>query len=153
MSYSVFKVIHLFGVVVFLGNIIVTALWKLMADRTREPHVVAYAQRLVTLTDWVFTGGGVVLLLVGGYGMVFMGGLDLRQGWLVWGQSLLGVSALIWLAVLIPTQLAQARLARGFADGGPIPESYWRYGRRWAVWGTVATLVPLANLYVMVFKP
>jgi hypothetical protein len=29
----------------------------------------------------------------------------------------------------------------------------WRLGRQWAIWGTVATLLPLANLYFMVFKP
>jgi len=28
MSYNAFKVIHLLGVILFLGNIIVTALWK-----------------------------------------------------------------------------------------------------------------------------
>jgi len=55
--------------------------------------------------------------------------------------------------VLIPTQIAQARQARAFAAGGAIPESYWRHGRRWAIWGTIATVAPLANLYVMVFKP
>jgi hypothetical protein len=37
MSYNAFKVVHLLGVVLFLGNIIVTALWKMLADRTREP--------------------------------------------------------------------------------------------------------------------
>ena len=49
MSYQAFKVVHLFGVVVFLGNIIVTALWKVMADRTAEARIIAYAQDLVTL--------------------------------------------------------------------------------------------------------
>lgn len=44
--YSAFKVIHLLGVVLFLGNIIVTGLWKTFADRTREPGVIAYAQHL-----------------------------------------------------------------------------------------------------------
>jgi hypothetical protein len=33
--YLAFKVIHLLGVVLFLGNIIVTAVWKTLADRTR----------------------------------------------------------------------------------------------------------------------
>jgi uncharacterized membrane protein len=59
----------------------------------------------------------------------------------------------IWIAILIPTQVVQARQARAFAAGGPIPETYWRHSRRWAIWGTIATLLPLANLYVMVFKP
>jgi hypothetical protein len=34
MSYNALKVVHLAGVVLFLGNIIVTAVWKLLADCT-----------------------------------------------------------------------------------------------------------------------
>jgi len=154
MSYNAFKVVHLFGVVIFLGNIIVTALWKVMADRTDNPRIIAYAQRLVTLTDWIFTAGGVAFLVVGAYGMAFFAGLDLRgTTWLVWGQALLAISGLIWVFILIPTQIAQARQARVFDSGGPIPDSYWRHNRRWAIWGVIATIVPLANLYFMVFKP
>jgi uncharacterized membrane protein len=154
MSYNAFKVVHLIGVIAFLGNIIVTAVWKILADRTGDPRVIAYAQRLVSLTDWIFTAGGVVLILFGGYGMVFAASIDPRgQLWLVLGQALFGASGLIWLIVLIPTQIAQARTARLFASGGTIPESYWRQARRWNVWGVIATLIPLANVYVMVFKP
>lgn len=153
MSYDAFKGVHLLGVTVFLGNIIVTGLWKALADRTKEPRVIAYAQRLVTLTDWVFTAGGVVLILIGAYGMIFTAGLDLRQTWLLWGQGLFIASGVIWLVILIPTQMAQARQAHAFARGGSIPESYWRHSRRWYLWGTLATVIPLCNLYVMVFKP
>src|SRR5438105_10407078 len=110
MSYNAFKVIHLLGVIVFLGNIIVTGVWKVLADRTGEPRVIAYAQRLVTITDWAFTAGEVLLILLGAYGMAFVAGLDLRgAAWLIWGQSLFGLSGLIWVLVLIPTQIAQAR--------------------------------------------
>jgi uncharacterized membrane protein len=110
MSYNAFKVVHLIGVIAFLGNIIITAAWKTLADRTGDPRVIAYAQRLVTLTDWTFTAGGVVLIVLGGYGMAFTAGIDPRgQFWLVLGQALFGASGLIWVAVLIPTQIAQAR--------------------------------------------
>jgi uncharacterized membrane protein len=153
MSYDAFKVVHLTGVVIFLGNIIVTGIWKVMADRTKDPRIIAYAQRLVTITDWIFTGGGIVLILLGAYGMVFTARLDLTQFWLALGQSLFVASGVIWAAILIPTQIVQARQARAFAAGGPIPESYWWHSRRWMIWGTIATLLPLANLYVMVFKP
>jgi uncharacterized membrane protein len=153
MSYDAFKVVHLAGVVIFLGNIIVTGIWKVMADRTQDPRIIAYAQRLVTITDWIFTAGGVMLILLGAYGMVFTAGLDLTQFWLALGQSLFVASGVIWIAILIPTQIVQARQARAFAGGGPIPESYWRHSRRWMIWGTIATLLPLANLYVMVVKP
>jgi hypothetical protein len=52
-----------------------------------------------------------------------------------------------------PDADGEARLARTFARSGSIPERYWRLGRRWMIWGTIATLLPLANLYVMVVKP
>jgi uncharacterized membrane protein len=154
MSYEAFKVIHLLGVVIFLGNIIVTGVWKLLADRTGEPRIIAYAQRLVTLTDWSFTAGGVALILIGAYGMAAVGHIDLRGAtWLIWGQAMFIASGVIWIVLLIPTEIAQARQARTFAKGGTIPESYWRRSRRWAIWGTIATALPLANLYFMVFKP
>jgi uncharacterized membrane protein len=51
MSFETFKVIHLLGVILFLGNIIVTGVWKVLADHTGEPRIIAYTQRLVTLTD------------------------------------------------------------------------------------------------------
>jgi len=35
MTYDAFKVVHLFGVILFLGNIIVTAVWKVEMKRTR----------------------------------------------------------------------------------------------------------------------
>jgi len=154
VTYLAFKSLHIVGVVLFLGNIIITAVWKVLADHTAEPKIVAYAQRSVTVTDFIFTAVGAVLILIGAYGMVWTGGLDpVHTTWLLWGQGLFITSGLIWVAILIPIQIKQARLARRFAGGGTIPERYWRLGRQWAMWGTVGTLLPLANLYFMVFKP
>ena len=151
--YTAFKIVHMAGIVLFLGNIIVTGVWKFMADRTGNPAVIGFAQRLVTLTDWVFTFGGVVLVLVGGYGMAAAAGYDLRMSWLLLAQSLFVASGVIWAAILIPIQIRQARLAHGFENGGEIPAVYWRLNRHWYIWGLLATVIPAANLYVMVAKP
>src|SRR5229473_2550533 len=134
-TYLVLKCIHILGVVLFLGNIIVTAWWK-------------------TMTDFVFTGGGVLLIIVGGVGNTTRFHMDLvHTPWLYWGRWLFTASGLIWIFVLIPVQIMQARIARGFESGGPIPIRYWRLGRIWMTFGVTATLLPLANLYWMVFKP
>ncbi|MEZ5842074.1 MAG: DUF2269 family protein, partial [Hyphomicrobiales bacterium] len=69
MSYEAYKSIHVLGVVLFLGNIIITGFWKAFADRTGNPVVIAFGQRLVTITDWIFTFGGVVLVVFGYTGM------------------------------------------------------------------------------------
>ncbi|MGO9675115.1 MAG: DUF2269 family protein [Methylocella sp.] len=154
LSYTSFKVVHMVGIVIFLGNIIVTGVWKAFADRTGKAEVIAFAQRLVTLTDWAFTLGGAILILVGGYGMASVAGYDLRSTiWLVWAQGAFLASGAIWVAILIPVQIRQERLAHGFANGGAIPQIYWRLNRRWYFWGVLATVIPLTNLYVMVAKP
>ena len=55
--------------------------------------------------------------------------------------------------ILIPVQIIQAKTASQFAKGGNITERYWTLGRLWIVFGTLATVIPLVNLYWMVFKP
>lgn len=148
------KSLHLLGIVLFLGNIIVTGWWKTMADRTDNPVVIAFAQRQVTVTDWIFTAGGVALVLLGGVGNALLHGMDIAHTyWLSRGSSLFIASGIIWALILLPVQIAQARIARGFAGGGEIPERYWQLGRWWIGFGTLATLLPLFNLYLMVFKP
>ena len=153
-GYLWLKALHILGAVLFLGNIIVTGWWKAMADRTRDPRVVAFAQRQVTLTDYVFTLGGVILVLGAGLANIRLAGLRYAANpWLEWGMGLFVASGVIWIALLVPLQARLGRLARGFADGHtPIPDEYWRLCRSWNLWGLLATLLPLSVVYFMVFK-
>jgi len=153
-TYFLVKCLHILGVVLFLGNIIVTGWWKTMADLTKQPRVVAFAQRQVTLTDVFFTAGGAVLVLVTGIVNAHFFSMDYWHiRWLRWGLWLFIISGVIWALVLIPIQIKQARMARTFADGIDIPEPYRQLGRLWAVFGIIATVLPMINLYWMVVKP
>ncbi|PJC05726.1 MAG: hypothetical protein CO070_01100 [Gallionellales bacterium CG_4_9_14_0_8_um_filter_55_61] len=73
--------------------------------------------------------------------------------WMAWGTWLFIASGIIWALILIPIQIAQEKITRQFANGGEIPVRYWQLGRLWIVFGTLATLLPMINLYWMVFKP
>ena len=153
-TYLVFKTAHIVGVVLFVGNLVVTAVWKFLADRPREPKIVAFAQRLVSVTDVIFTGLGAVIVLSSGMLMIVPYGVEFWNVlWILWGLGLFVVSGLIWILVLVPIQMKQTRLARVFADGGEIPERYWRLGRLWMVFGLIAVALPLFNVFLMVFKP
>ena len=153
MSYSLLKSLHLMGVVLFLGNIIVTALWKTLADRSRSAAVIVYGQRLVTVTDIAFTAIGATLIAVTGHLMA--GGITVIRAtpWLTWGSALFTVSGLLWVLVLIPIQIGQSRIARSLQPGAAVPERYWRLSKAWMIVGSIATVLPVANLYLMVFKP
>ncbi|MDO9707275.1 DUF2269 family protein [Paracraurococcus lichenis] len=153
MGYEGFKLLHLLGVVLLIGNVTVTSIWKLYADRTRDVRIIRFAQRLVTITDWFFTFWGIVLLVVGGFGAAGLAGMDpLRDGWLVWSEVQFLLAGLVWLGLLVPIQIRQARLARGFEEGVPIPVEYWRLGRRWIAWGLVATVPLVGAMWSMIAK-
>ena len=153
MLYDVLKLLHVLGVILLVGNVTVTSIWKLYADGTRDPKIIAFAQRLVTITDWFFTFWGILLLIVGGYGAAWVAGMDvLRDDWLVWSEVMFVIAGVIWLGLLVPIQVKQARMARGFAEGMPIPEEYWRFGRLWIIWGSVATVPLVIATWLMLRK-
>ena len=152
MSHNTWVAFHVLGVVVFIGNLVVTAVWKTLADRTRQATVIAFAQRLVTVTDIAFTGTGAALIALSGFVLADDWGGVTGPGWLTLGFSLFAASGVIWLVVLIPTQLAQARLVRGLTAGADVPARYWRLATRWYVFGALATALPVANIFIMALK-
>jgi uncharacterized membrane protein len=154
MAYLIFKMLHLLGVIVLIGNVTVSSFWKVFADRSGDQRIIAHAQRLVTTTDWVFTFSGIVLLVGGGFGATHVAGIPpFGPAWLVIPELLFLLSGLIWLFVLVPIQVRQARQARLFSDAAPIPAAYRRDNRLWLIWGIAATVPLIAALYVMIAKP
>jgi uncharacterized membrane protein len=153
-SYDVFKFLHVTGVVMLMGNITATAIWKFFADRDGRPEVLGFAQKLITYTDWSLTAWGAGLTMVGGYGLALAGGFDLfGTGWLAWSQALFALAGGIWVGIIVPIQIRQARAAKLFERGGEVPESYRRDARRWIFWGLVSTVPLVWALWLMVAKP
>ena len=154
IPYLTLKSLHILGVILLMGNIMVTAWWKFMADQTKNPEIIRFAQRQVTLTDFLFTAPGALLIVLAGDWMAY-GFLENTWSieWLTWGRSLFIASGIIWLVILIPTQIKQARMARYFVTGQAIPKEYWGLSKRWNIFGSIAVLLPFMNIYWMVFKP
>lgn len=152
MMYDLAKFLHVTGVAMLMGNITVTAIWKFFADRDGRPHVLGFAQKLVTYTDWSMTVWGVVLIMGSGYFMAISANFALLEGWLLWSQVLFVLAGLIWLLLIVPIQIRQARMARSF-QGDDVGEDYRALSRRWLTWGLISTVPLVVATWLMVVKP
>ena len=95
---------------------------------------------------------GVLLLMGGGYAMVFLVNWPLTLHWLLWSQILFVVAGLIWLLILVPIQIKQARLARAFA-GLDVGDEYRQLSRQWLMWGLISTVPLVMATWFMIAKP
>lgn len=143
------KILHLLCACLFLGNVVVSGVWAAMAERTRNHTIIQFSNRLVLITDLLFTATGAVGVVVTGHLMASRFGGDTAHPWLTWSYVLFGLSGLIWVAVLVPIQLKQRLLLRATTQ---ITAEYLQLSRVWQMSGAVATLLPLPILYLMVTK-
>lgn len=146
---SALKIAHLASAGMFLGNVIVSGVWSFMAERTRNHAVIQFSNRLVLITDFLFTVTGALGIVMTGHLMAGQYGGDTAHGWTTWSYRLLGISGLIWAFVLLPLQLKQRALLRRHDH---ITPEYLRLSRMWQVAGAIATVVPLPIIYLMVSK-
>lgn len=150
---SLWLTLHLIGVVLFVGNIITAAFWKIRADLTKNPVEIHRAVKNVLLADYLFTMPGLVLIIVSGSIMAASAGTPMWGfNWLMLSLILLAVTGIIWAVLLIPLQLKMIRLSAQCIKSGSISRAYQDASRLWAVFGIAATLLPLVILYIMVTK-
>jgi len=154
MLFNILLVIHILSAVVFVGNIITAAFWKVRADRSGKLDIIASTSRSLVQADYIFTAPGITGLLITGIALVGLTGWErFQEPWLSASFLLLILTAVIWAAVLLPLQRRMVRLAeQGLASGTADP-GYRSASKRWAMFGGIVTLLPLVILFLMVLKP
>ena len=86
--------------------------------------------------------------------MVGMTGWErFEQSWLSLSLVLLVLTGLIWVALLLPLQFRMVRLSQASVAAGALDPDYTKASRRWAMFGGIATLLPVIILFLMAIKP
>lgn len=143
------KTLHVLSACLFLGNVIVSGTWAALAERTRDHKIIQFSNRLVLITDLLFTLTGALGVVITGSMMATALGGESAHPWIRWSYILLGLSGLIWLLVLVPIQLKQRAL---LARTDRITSEYLQLSKVWQISGAVATILPLPILYFMIAK-
>ncbi len=143
---------HIFGAVLFMGNIMVTAAWASMARRAKHTEALRLGVRGIVVTDTIFTMPGVLLLVLNG-GILGTPFFKAHAMWLFVSIGLFVVSGIIWGAILVPLQRRMSALMKATPPGSAVPPQVDGLLALWFRWGGIATLLPLVTLVLMVAKP
>jgi uncharacterized membrane protein len=146
---AVLRTIHIFGAVLFLGAGLMTAYYKVRADRSGDPRVVAWYQREIVRADWLFTLPSGVILPVTGVWLALIYRLPWTTPWLVWGTCGFLVAGMTWVPA-VWLQIRMRRLAdAAVAAGQPLPPEFHRANRAWLALGVPAFTAALVSLWAM----
>jgi uncharacterized membrane protein len=150
--YSLYKLIHVFAVIMFMGNIYTGLFWMNRANKTRDLSIINHTMKNVILSDKYFTLPGVIIILVGGFGASFQNHLPLlRLGWIFYPIVLFSISGIAFSWKVAPLQKKIANVTRdNHHDFDWV--NYRKLYREWDMWGLVAIITPLIALAMMVLK-
>jgi len=148
MSYLL--LLHILSAIIFVGNIITAAYWKLRAERTKERTYIHRTARDIMSADYFFTIPSVLFLLLSGFALSNKIGVSYHEiNWLSISLLLFIITGLIYFSGLIPLQ---RKMIRYSSDENDFPK-YYKTSRLWDVIGTIEIIIPLTILYLMVVKP
>jgi len=148
-------VLHLFGVIAFIGNVATGMYWHSHAWRTRDPKLLAHTMHGIIRSDRVLTTPGVLALLVGGVGASMVGGVPmLRTGWILWTIVLFVLAGGTFGMFIAPLQRQMLALASEASTQSTFDEArYAELASRWRRRLAFAVLLLLFGVLLMVLKP
>ncbi|WP_331371559.1 DUF2269 family protein [Sinorhizobium chiapasense] len=147
------RLLHVLGAAVLFGTGAGIAFFMAMAERTRDPRIIAHVGGIVVVADTVFTATAVVLQPLTGYGLARAIGWPLTEGWIVLSLALYVFAGLFWLPV-VWIQIRLRDLAKqAVVRKAPLPPAFDRLYRIWFACGFPAFAAVIAIFWLMLAKP
>ena len=153
LAVELLRWVHVIGAAVLLGTGAGIAFFMLMANRTRDPWIVAHVAGTVVVADLLFTATAIVLQPITGALLAKSVGWPLTAPWILASLVLYVVAGLFWLPV-VWMQWRMRDLARAAAAAGePLPVEYHRLFRAWVLFGIPAFGSVLGIIWLMLTRP
>jgi uncharacterized membrane protein len=145
------KLIHIISAVLFLGNITIAILWKMISHKSKDRQRIAFTFEGIIKSDRVFTMPSVTLLIISGFGLSGMMRLNtVETGWILWSIILVIISGAVYMAKVVRIQKKILTLT---SDENKFKwDEYNNLAKQWDLWGSIATITSYIALVLMVYK-
>ena len=150
--FELLKSLHVLGVVVLLGNLLMAPFWRKRLALLGGPQARAAANRSVRRADLLFTLPGWVITLATGIVLSNNGGLW-RNGWLHISLLLFLVWLVLWHVFTLRARKAMITTVDDAVTSGQAASELDQHERQWARWSYLSALVAILILILMVAKP
>ena len=151
--YFIVKTLHILGSTVLFGTGLGIAFFMFRSRYTEDLGKKLFAAQNTVFADYVFTFPAVFLQPITGVWLIWQGGYDWTEGWLVASYALFIFVGLCWLPVVWIQIRLKSLLLLAQRQNTNLPEQYHRLFRIWFILGWPAFLSVLALFYLMVAKP
>jgi len=154
MDYSYFKLIHLFAVMLFLGNIITGLFWMRIAVKTKDLKIMSFTMKGIRDGDRYFTIPGVLAITAFGFFAAISRHYPiLHTGWIFWSIIMFSISGLAFAFKVAPLQRKIYQLTLNIDASTDFDwKNFNKIYLEWDVWGLIALLTPLAAFIMMTLK-
>lgn len=154
MDFIIWKFVHIFAVIIFLGNIATGFYWQYHGERQANHRTLLATFEGLHRSDQWITNPCIALIIISGLGMGYSVGFELLlQGWILIAYVLMVSAGLAYALKLIPLHQKIISLL----DREEFNDSHWKEYRKmkqsWFVWAGAATIVPFVVFSLMYFKP
>lgn len=145
------KLIHIIFAVLFLGNITIAILWKMISHKSKDRQRISFTFEGIIKSDRIFTMPSVTLLIITGFGLTGMMKLNtIETGWILWSIILVIISGAVYMAKVVRIQKKILALA---SDESKFKwDEYNNLSKQWDLWGSIASITSYIALVLMVYK-
>ena len=151
--YLTLKLLHILGVVAFLGGLVLALYWKVGADRSGDPLFASRVHARIRRADAHLVGPGALVTFAAGYLMVrAFGSRIAERPFALWGLILMFTALAFWyfgMRRLGDQLVVEAEAAA--ANREPLTPAYGKRSVAWLACASVAILLVGAVTVMMGF--
>ena len=153
MEYEWLKFIHILSSTILFGTGVGSAFYMYRANLSRDVPSIYFAAKNVVLADWLFTTPTVIIQPLTGLLLMYIGGFDLNDPWIIGSFALYFLAGICWVPVVWLQMRMRDMAKEAHRTHTKLSDLYWKYERWWFWLGVIAFPAMVIVFHFMVFKP